>query len=243
MPLLFGLLLLACIVVLLKWYADADVKALKSSLRWTGVAVAVIAIGLLAATGRLGAALAFFAGLIAWAWRVFGVVQMMRQFGGIFGGLGFGRGAGATPHQTSDVTSAFLAMRLDHASGALDGDVLQGRFHGRPLATLGHPDLLSLLQEVAADPDSRGLLEAYLDRRWPDWRDQAGPAAARTASSGQMDEAESLRILGLKSGASAADIKDAHRRLMTQLHPDRGGSDYLAAKVNAAKDFLLKGRS
>jgi hypothetical protein len=55
-----------------------------------------------------------------------------------------------------------------------------------------------------------------------------------------MDRAEALRVLGLAEGASDADIKEAHRRLIAGLHPDHGGSDYLAAQINRAKDILLK---
>jgi curved DNA-binding protein CbpA len=55
-----------------------------------------------------------------------------------------------------------------------------------------------------------------------------------------MNRDEALAVLGLKNGATADTIRAAHRRLMKELHPDRGGSDYLAAKVNQAKDVLLQ---
>jgi DnaJ-domain-containing protein 1 len=125
----------------------------------------------------------------------------------------------------------------------MDGEVKQGRFQGRRLKDLDLTALLAFLQEVSADQDSVGLVEAYLDRTHPDWRETAGSgesSAANPPSSSTMTAEEAYRILGLKPGAGNDDIKAAYRRLMGQLHPDHGGSDYLAAKVNQAKDFLLK---
>jgi hypothetical protein len=241
MALILGLVLLAAVVLLLKWYADADVGQIKSSLRWTGLLIGLVIVVGLAATGRLGPALGVLVAMMAWVWRVFGWWQMLRQIGGVFGTASFGRGTGPS---RSEVASAFLAMTLDHATGALDGRVLRGRFAGRPLGSLGRDELTALLDEVAGDPDSRGLLEAYLDRRWPEWRGRSAGSrdGAPRPPSAAMDEAEALRVLGLAKGATPAEIKTAYRRLMAQLHPDRGGSDYLAAKVNAAKDVLLGGR-
>lgn len=244
MPLILGLALLVGVVLLLKWYGDADVKQIKSSFKWTGVLIGLILIVVLAATGRLGVAIGFIVAMMAWAWRVFGWWQMARQVKGAFGGFGFGRGSAGQAGQSSGVAAVFLEMALDHATGELDGKVLKGRFSGRRLGTLDHDELRAFLQEAGGDPDSRGLLEAYLDRRWPEWREQAGPgASAGRAPAMVMDQAEALRVLGLAAGASEADIKAAYRRLMGGLHPDKGGSDYLAAKVNAAKDVLLRGRA
>jgi DnaJ-domain-containing protein 1 len=123
----------------------------------------------------------------------------------------------------------------------MDGEVLQGRFAGRRLSALSRDDLLALHAETQADADSAALLEAFLDRAYPDWR--AGGASASSAASpaAAMGADEARRILGVGDGASPEDIKAAYRRLMAQMHPDKGGSDYLAAKVNQAKDVLLKG--
>ena len=160
------------------------------------------------------------------------------------GGLGqFGSGAGG--QKSSEVNTDSLRMELDHATGELEGEVLRGPFAGRSLDSLGLRELLDLLAVCQReDPRSVALLETYLDRRQPDWRahvagEQAQGTHHAAAADGSMDEATACSILGLAPGASADDIKAAHRRLMTKLHPDHGGSDYLAAQLNQAKDFLL----
>ena len=164
---------------------------------------------------------------------------------GLLGWSPFGAGlfqrAVKTPGQVSRVRSAFLEMELEHDSGAMRGRILAGRHEGVPLDALDVPTLTELLPDI--DEESRALLTAYLDRREPGWRDHAeGHAGAgRTAaSSGKMTEEEAYQILGLQPGASAEEIGRAHRSLMKKLHPDQGGSTYLAARVNQAKDVLLR---
>jgi curved DNA-binding protein CbpA len=55
-----------------------------------------------------------------------------------------------------------------------------------------------------------------------------------------MSRSEALKVLGLEEGATEEHIRAAHRRLILQTHPDKGGTSYLAAKINEAKDVLLK---
>jgi DnaJ-domain-containing protein 1 len=93
------------------------------------------------------------------------------------------------------------------------------------------------------DADSGALLDAYLDRREPAWRDnvQSGSSAGQgTARGGKMTEEEAYQVLGVPPGASAEEIGRAHRALMKKVHPDQGGSTYLAAQINEAKDILLR---
>jgi hypothetical protein len=245
-PLLLGLAVVVAIYFLVKWYTDASVKQIKASAKWIGVTVLLLGIAVLAATGRLGAAFGLLMAFFAWAWRVFHMVNAARQFTGMFRSFGFGQGLGAGPAagNSSQVTSAYLNMVLDLSSGAMDGEVTAGTARGRRLGQMTLNDLMALRREVASDPDSERLLDAYLDRAHPDWRETtgAGPSSGPPAASAMTRE-EALRILGLKEGASPDEIKAAYRKLMGQLHPDRGGSDYLAAKVNQAKDFLVKGTS
>jgi hypothetical protein len=143
------------------------------------------------------------------------------------------------------VRTAALEMELDHDSGALEGMVLAGRFEGRQLGGLEEGDLVALRGELAGDADSLQLLEAYLDGRFPGWRDgvdaDVGAGERVAPSAGAMTEQEAYQILGLEAGATAADIRKAHRRLMQRVHPDLGGSSFLAARINEAKDVLLNG--
>jgi hypothetical protein len=157
---------------------------------------------------------------------------------------GLRNSSGPQPGQSSAVETAWLRMSLDHDSGAMDGVVLQGPRRGARLAECSRDDLLALLAELRVqDPEAAQLLEAYLDRVHPDWRDaaaggQAGAGAAPPSESAAMTREEAYRILGLEPGADEKAIRAAHRRLMVKLHPDQGGSNYLAAKINQAKDVL-----
>lgn len=100
-------------------------------------------------------------------------------------------------------------------------------------------DLLCLCR--SGDAQSAAVLEAYLDRaRGDDWRERAPEeGTAPPAADAAMTREEAIAILGLAQGADKDAIRSAHRRLMQRFHPDRGGSDYLAAKINEAKRLLL----
>lgn len=134
-------------------------------------------------------------------------------------------------------------MELDHETGDMDGVVLTGQREGERLSSLEPSALLQLLSQTGQDGESAALLEAYLDRRIPGWRDDAQPDSdsghARSASSGPMTKEEAYQILGLSPGASTNEVRQAHRRLMKRIHPDSGGSTFLASKINEAKDILL----
>lgn len=144
--------------------------------------------------------------------------------------------------QSSAIETAWLRLRLDRASGRMDGEVLQGRHAGRRLETLDPPQLFAVLDEIRRQ-DAAGLplMETYLDRRLgPDWREQAAASAPQDAApNGMMSREQAYDVLGLAPGASETMIREAHRRLMKKMHPDQGGSNYLAAQINRAKDVLL----
>ena len=143
----------------------------------------------------------------------------------------------------SMVRTAALEMELDHETGALEGLVLAGHSEGRTLGKMNEAELVALYRELGGDFESRQLLEAYLDSRFPVWRQNAkadnGNGLGGAPGSGAMTKEEAYKVLGLETGAAAADVRKAHRRLMQRLHPDLGGSSFLAARINEAKDVLL----
>lgn len=144
---------------------------------------------------------------------------------------------------TSSIRTVWLLMELTHSSGQMDGEVLDGRYKGQHLSAMDLAALLALARECQQDADSMQLLEAYLDRMHPDWKQHAdaeADRAGRSAAGGSsMTESLALEILGLEQGATREQVTVAHRRLMQKMHPDRGGSDYLAQRINEARDFLL----
>jgi hypothetical protein len=230
--LLGGFAVLSGFLLLIYLFINADPARLARGLKVTGIVIAVLAVATLAVSGRLAALLMPLAMLMPLLIRVRSVLDRYRPPSG---------------GQSSTVATPFLRMNLDHDTGSMEGTILRGRFAGMRLEELGPADVLALLRECRAeDEEGARLLEAYLDRAHPDWRDElAGERAggsrgssARPASS-DMSVEEAYAILGLSPGADADAIKEAHRRLMVKLHPDHGGSDYLATKINRARDVLL----
>lgn len=191
-----------------------------------------------------GGAIIAFSGLLALRGQMQIAVPVFLFGAGLIGKTsvfpnGFSWG-GKTSGQKSRVATSLLAMELAHDSGSMDGEVLSGPSKGRRLSQLDEKDLRAFHMLCTASADqSRALLEAWLDRSKPEWRGAWGQAAASGKSpSGPMSREEALAVLGLKAGASEEEIRSAHRRLMKDFHPDKGGSDYLASKINAAKDIL-----
>ena len=221
-----GSIALFLIYLLLRGFAHAPVARVKQfgAVTLGTIGAVLLLLGLATARGQQAIfALAFFLPLLLqWAqrWRT------NKRFGGPAPQTG----------AANSVDTAFLSMTLHHDSGRMTGKVKIGRFAGRDLASLSLPELLALLDECqVADADSVALLEAWLDHAHPDWR--AEPAAEPRSAA--MKRAEALEILGLVEGADPEAIRAAHRRLMRSAHPDQGGSAWLAARINAARDLLL----
>lgn len=238
-----GLLVFAGLMLLGRLFLKASPATLVRLIRWFAIGLLMAVLLLLVVTGRLPIILAFFGAMIPWLFRAAQVHALWRYFRNAFGGGAGWHAAGTSGGNSSRVETRWLRMELDHDSGHLDGEVLDGPFRGRRLSQLSFDEAMRLYREIQADAQSRQLLESWLDRAHPDWREEpaAQAEAERPAApgGGRMTREEACSILGLQPGASAADIKAAHRRLMMACHPDHGGSDWLAARLNQAKEVLL----
>ncbi len=229
--LIFGAVVLALVLVVLQGFTKANPHTVAVVLKAAGgfgaLAIAVV----LGLRGRIDIAVTVgIIGLSLLGWLPWSIP-------------GFGARTRKSAGQVSRVRSAFVEMELDHDTGAMRGRILAGKHEGADLDSLAIDTLIGFLTEI--DEESRALLMAYLDRREPRWRDDAQADAAAGArrpswSSGKMTEEEAYQVLGVQPGASAEDIGRAHRSLMKKLHPDQGGSTYLAARVNEAKYVLLR---
>lgn len=232
MTLIYGIAAVAVVWWLSQKFAQANTAVLARALRVVGGILAFGGAAVMALRGRIDMAL-MLGTLGAWllGWNAFRLpwLQGRRQ---------------RTSGSVSRVRSAMIEMELDHDTGAMNGSVLAGSLGGRRLGDLDEAALRRLYDECRlADPDGVRLLEAYLDRRFPAWREHAQPHGdTRTGAqpqAGTMTEQEAYQVLGLQPGASVDEIRLAHRTLMKRLHPDQGGSTYLAARVNLAKEILL----
>jgi len=246
---LLALLALFAFALLSRWYAQAPRPVVKSYMRHAGIALVIGLFLVLTLTGRLhwlAAALGALAAGIARLLPLLRYAPLLQRFwasrssnpwGTAAGGPGFGSSSTAN---RSTVEAQFVRMTLDHESGEMDGEVLAGTFAGQPLHALDLNALAQLLLECqAADEESAALVQAYLERVYgEDWQAQVN-AQTRPPDKGQLSRQEAYQILGLTPGADEQAIIAAHRRLMQKLHPDHGGSDYLAAKINQAKATLL----
>ncbi len=237
MNFVIGLILLFLLLSAIKQFARMDSAAVARAVRQGGGVLGMVGAVLLLLRGRVGiaAALAGMAASFA-GWRGFGPASNLFRSAGT--------GAGAAPGRVTTARSAMIEMRLDHDSGVMTGAVLAGAYAGRAVEALSRPELLALRDELSRDdPDGVNLLEAYLDRRFAGWRETDEGQRQRRGSAGAagaMTRREAYEILGLQAGASAEEIIRAHRTLMKKLHPDRGGSTALAARVNQAKDVLMQ---
>ncbi|MCY3820396.1 MAG: molecular chaperone DnaJ [Gammaproteobacteria bacterium] len=212
----------------------------------TAATIALVAgLLLLAATGRLHWLVALGAAIFPFLRRLLAFMpiwQILRRFAPM-AGQAFSHSPGAAPGgapEHSEVQTEDLKMTLHHASGEMDGEVLTGQFQGRQLSGMDLDDLRTL-RAMLQDARSAPLLDTYMERRFGSAQGGAGQerSAGASADAG-MTESRALEILGLEPGASEQDIVEAHRRLMQRLHPDRGGSTFLAATLNEAKRVLLK---
>lgn len=226
--------------LLVAWFINADPRRIMGMLRWVGVGLALLVVLFVLLTGRVQLLVAALALIAPWLIRVLAARRSVRA------------ARGPSAGQTSEVQTRFVRMQLNHDTGEMDGVVQEGPHAGRNLSDMPLDAVVDLLAQAAAeDEQSAQVIQAYLDRMHGDeWREQAagagaagsGGRASSGSAGGPMSRDEARSILGVGGDATEAEIKQAHRRLMQQFHPDHGGTDYLAARINEAKEVLLSER-
>lgn len=232
--LLLGVALLVAVLLIARWYENANPSRLAKVLKWgflgLGAAVAVF----LGATGKIQ--------LAAIPLTLIILPLLLRSLRGSAGQSGT-----PSPGRQSEIETDYLRMMLDHDSGEMDGTILRGKYQERELRELSEVELNDLLNECKMnDEQSARLVESYIDRVFGEDGDgeENAPRSrrARPGPANTMNRDEAFEVLGLEPGSSESEIREAHHKLLLKIHPDQGGSDYLAAKINQAKEVLLGGK-
>jgi len=248
---LLGFVGLLLLIGLFQLFRSVDTSKLATGLRWTG---AVILLGLAIPFVISGSILPgiLFALLAVWLVGLL-PLKLAARLAVLVGGRPSTIEAPPISNPISIVDTSYLQMRVDRQNGPLDGTVVDGRFGGRTLVEMSPDELLLLLADLhGADLPGARLLEAWAERAiGPGWRQRAADSAKAARASARQPSAyepvmtseDAFAALGLKPGAEDQEVREAHRRLMRQAHPDAGGSDIRAARLNVAKDLLLKERS
>ena len=239
--LIFGLLYF--LFAFLRWFTQVSPAAVKALLKRILLAGLVVVLLYLTVTGRLGWLVPVIGGLAALLARS---LPHLIRFAPVLQRIWMhyrSMGPQSAQGNVSTVETEYLRMKLDHELGEISGEILKGRFSGQTLGDLDLQRLLELRDEVASlDHDAVALIESYLDRIYPnDWRkaQSSREQNARSDVHDRMTREEAYEILGIAQDATSGEIIAAHRRLIHKIHPDRGGSDYLAAKINRAREILL----
>ena len=242
-PVIFGFLFLVGLIFLMRSYILMNPSKVKKYLIYILILFLTVFFVFLSITGRLGAAFGVLVAIFAFGRRVFGFLSIIRWLKSFNDKFGKDNKKESDLHnQTkSYVQTKYLNMTLDHNTGHLDGKFIIGKYKDRFLSDLSLMDLIDIRQDIFEDADSVGLLESYLDRSYKGWKDKykTDNDATSTHKNTSMNVDEAEEILGVKKSVSEEEIKKAYKALMNQFHPDKGGSSYLASKINQAKDILL----
>jgi hypothetical protein len=226
MPYFLGLLLIAGFAyLLLTGLARSDARSLASALRLALPFIMLVLAVCFAVAGRPGSG-----ALLA----IPAILLLLRAAR---------RNKSSGTGQLPLIRSSWLELQVGNGRhGQMDGAVLAGAYEGRALSSLETSTLIELYRLMASDAESRALMETYLDRRMPGWRRDADAyvdsGVGRAPSAGAMAHEEAYQILGLEPGASAADIRKAHRRLSHRMRIG-AGPVLLQSRIDEARDVLL----
>ena len=230
-----GIAILVGLALAARWYISASPQSILRVFKWTAIIGCLAIIVVIILTRQLTWAAFMLPAMIPWLLRARQASRMARTSQGA---------SGMAPGKTSEIETRYLRMYLAHDSGEMNGDVILGQFSGKTLRNLSFEELIILLGEVKDDNHSIQVLVAYMERYHEEaWQESKHATedvnTHMDKANGSMTISEAFKVLGLEEGANLDTIKESHRRLMSKLHPDHGGSTYLATKLNEAKDLLL----
>lgn len=225
--LILGVAILVGLLLAGRWFVQANSAQIAVVVRWGALVLGTFFLIFILVSGRLSWLPALLFAALPWLHRLRTMATLRKNM------------TGSTPGQSSSVETRYLHVSLDHDTGIMDGEVISGTLAGRKLRELDEEQLLALLRECNDDEQSCQLLGAYLDRMHSaEWRDQGGSTAAGVGNAMSVEEAR--EVLGINAEASTQEVEEAYRKLMLKMHPDRGGSAWLAAKINRAREVLLQ---
>ena len=228
---------IAFVFLMQSLWARKQPKSLSTKILASAVTL-LIALAILAASGRMHWIAAVGAAVVPFLRRGFSLLRYLPYLARLMSMSSTAHAnSNASGSQQTETSTQELRMRLDHESGDIDGEVLVGRHEGRALSDLS-PMEIKELHLALKETESRRLLEAYADRYHPTILDPQ--AEGSPTVSPEMTHGRALKVLGLSTAATKDEIVAAHRRLIQRMHPDRGGSSFLAAELNAAKKFLME---
>lgn len=244
MHIVIGFLAALLVFSLIRYGINSSPKQRRQLAYIVAIGLAAAVLLLLLLTGRIHFLAAVVAAAIPFAKKLPSLLRYIPLFRYLKQRAGASKQSGAV----STVETSLLRMTMEHVSGNISGEVLVGEFKGRQLSELSSSQLFQLYQLAANRyADAVPVFDAFLQRHiGVDWRKNAAEFGYQfdelniPAHNSEMDTSQALQILGLPEGATKKEVLDAHRKLMQKLHPDRGGSNYLAAQVNMAKDVLLE---
>lgn len=239
----FGLILLGTITLLgVIWLRSKPAPQRRKAVLQLLILIAVPTLIYMAVSGKLHWLGALIAALLPFARRLLPLLRFLPLLGRLTGKPANQNPSHRSDGNQSEISTRILHMVLDHDSGVMHGTVLEGPLKDRELGDLSETEFLELLNYCRSqDEQSARVLETYLDKRFGErWRQDDQHREGFTPEQHEMNDDDAWSVLGLEPGASQEEIIQAHRRLMQKVHPDRGGSHYLAAQINEAKDRLMK---
>ena len=228
------LLLLGAAIYLIYWFRGLSEDKKKQVAKKIAIAGLLILLAIMALTGRLhwiaaaiGALLPLLPRLARFAFGVWpAVLPYFRRY---------------QQNKQSNMRTQFLSLQINMITGELQGEVLEGLYKGEKLHLLSVEQLNELLSAYQdKDAESAALLSAFMQRKHPGSSSAGSSSSSYSPNNATMTAQQARDVLGLSESATKAEVIKAHKRLMQKLHPDRGGSDYLAVQINQAKEVLLK---